>query len=138
MQVVFLLLGFKALKEPHAATALVSPYARNLPRTPEITNIYMTSGVDVPIESKDWGILGAEQDVVHLGGGPHLVAELLRYCLLGLIFRAVAGCLDARGEGKQARGWRPTGCGKLDLETGLDRRSLCWHFLGPGYLGHGL
>ncbi len=53
---------------PAAAAALVSPYARNLPRWPEITNIYMTSGVDVPVDTQDWGLLGAEQDVVHLGG----------------------------------------------------------------------
>lgn len=48
--------------------ALVSPYARNLPRTPEITNVYMTSGVDVPVDTKDWGVLGADQDIVHMGG----------------------------------------------------------------------
>lgn len=28
----------------------------------------MTSGLDVPLESKDWGWLGSEQDVAHLGG----------------------------------------------------------------------
>lgn len=50
------------------ATALVNPYAAHLARTPEITNIYMTSGLDVPLESKDWGWLGSEQDVAHLGG----------------------------------------------------------------------
>ena len=54
---------------PSPPAALVSPYARNLPRTPEITNIYMTSGVDVPVDSKDWGLLGSDQDALHLGGG---------------------------------------------------------------------
>lgn len=51
------------------ASALVAPYAQGLPRVPELSNIYMTSGVDVPIEAaKDWGWLGSEQDVLHLGG----------------------------------------------------------------------
>jgi DnaJ family protein C protein 11 len=50
------------------ATALVSPYMPSLPRTPELTSIYMTSGLDVPLESKDWGWLASEQDVAHLGG----------------------------------------------------------------------
>jgi DnaJ family protein C protein 11 len=51
------------------ATAAVSPYARDLPRAPEITNIYMTSGVDVPVDAaRDWGPLASEQDVLHLGG----------------------------------------------------------------------
>lgn len=40
----------------------------SLPRTPELTSIYMTSGLDVPLESKDWGWLASEQDVAHLGG----------------------------------------------------------------------
>ncbi|KAL4442759.1 hypothetical protein ABPG77_006753 [Micractinium sp. CCAP 211/92] len=50
------------------ATALVNPYARHVARTPELTNIYMTSGLDVPLESRDWGWLASEQDVAHLGG----------------------------------------------------------------------
>lgn len=50
------------------ATALVNPYAPHLARTPELTNIYMTSGLDVPLESRDWGWLASEQDVAHLGG----------------------------------------------------------------------
>jgi DnaJ family protein C protein 11 len=53
------------------ATALVSPYMPSLPRTPELTSIYMTSGLDVPLESKDWGWLASEQDVAHLGGAWH-------------------------------------------------------------------
>lgn len=53
---------------PVLSAALVSPYAPHLPRTPEITNIYMTSGVDMPLDSQDWGVLGADQDVIHLGG----------------------------------------------------------------------
>lgn len=51
------------------AAALVSPYMPSLPRTPELTNIYMTSGLDVPLESRDWpALLASEQDVAHLGG----------------------------------------------------------------------
>ncbi|EFN53601.1 hypothetical protein CHLNCDRAFT_58555 [Chlorella variabilis] len=50
------------------ATALVRPYSRSVARTPELTSIYMTSGLDVPLESRDWGWLGSEQDVAHLGG----------------------------------------------------------------------
>jgi len=46
----------------------VRPYSRHVARTPEITNIYMTSGLDVPIDSRDWGVLSSEQDVLHLGG----------------------------------------------------------------------
>lgn len=53
----------------HACAALVSPYVPSLPRSPELTSIYMTSGLDVPLESKDWGWLASEQDVAHLGGG---------------------------------------------------------------------
>ena len=50
-------------------TALVSPYDAGLPRTPELTNIYMTSGLDVPLDSRDWpALLASEQDVAHLGG----------------------------------------------------------------------
>ncbi len=49
-------------------TALVRPYSRDIARMPELTSIYMTSGLDVPLESKDWGWLGSEQDVAHLGG----------------------------------------------------------------------
>lgn len=54
-----------------AVAALVSPYMPSLPRTPELTSIYMTSGLDVPLESKDWGWLASEQDVAHLGGAWH-------------------------------------------------------------------
>lgn len=54
---------------PRPAAALVNPYNASLPRTPELTNIYMTSGLDVPLESKDWwGPISSEQDVAHLGG----------------------------------------------------------------------
>lgn len=48
----------------------MNPYAPHLARTPELTNIYMTSGLDVPLESRDWGWLASEQDVAHLGGAP--------------------------------------------------------------------
>lgn len=52
------------------ASALVAPYARSVARTPDLTSLSMTTGVDVPIEgSKDWGtVLGSDQDVLHLGG----------------------------------------------------------------------
>lgn len=52
------------------ASALVAPYARNIARTPDLTSLSMTTGVDIPIEgSKDWGaLLGSDQDVLHLGG----------------------------------------------------------------------
>ena len=53
----------------HWLAALVSPYDAGLPRTPELTNIYMTSGLDVPLDSRDWpALLASEQDVAHLGG----------------------------------------------------------------------
>eukprot|EP00887_Chlorella_sp_A99_P006975 scaffold2.g6975.t1 len=50
------------------ASALINPYDRSLARMPELTSIYMTSGLDVPLESKDWGLLGSEQDILHVGG----------------------------------------------------------------------
>lgn len=50
------------------AAALVRPYNVGLARLPELTSIYMTSGLDVPLESRDWGWLGSEQDAAHLGG----------------------------------------------------------------------
>lgn len=51
------------------ASALAAPYSHDVPRTPEISNVYMTTGVDVPIEaSKDWGPFASERDVIHLGG----------------------------------------------------------------------
>lgn len=62
-------LHLPCLYPAHACAALVSPYMPSLPRTPELTSIYMTSGLDVPLESKDWGWLASEQDVAHLGGG---------------------------------------------------------------------
>ena len=37
-------------------------------RVPDLTNIYMTSGVDIPVDSRDWGWFASEQDAVHLGG----------------------------------------------------------------------
>ena len=68
--------------------ALVRPYASEVARAPELTSIYMTSGLDVPLESRDWGWLGSEQDVAHLGGaGVHAsppsgeAAACLRACL---------------------------------------------------------
>lgn len=60
--------GLTCLHPSRALAALVSPYMPSLPRTPELTSIYMTSGLDVPLESKDWGWLASEQDVAHLGG----------------------------------------------------------------------
>jgi len=51
------------------ATALVTPYDPELPRTPHVTQVYMSSGLDVPVESsQDWGWLGSQQDVIHVGG----------------------------------------------------------------------
>lgn len=51
------------------ASALANPYARNVSRTPDLTSVSMTSGVDIPIEaSKHWGVLGSEHDILHLGG----------------------------------------------------------------------
>ena len=45
------------------ATGLFASYAPGLPRTPQVTNVYMSSGLDVPIESStDWGWLGSQQD----------------------------------------------------------------------------
>ena len=48
--------------------ALVKPYSSMASRVPDLTNIYMTSGVDIPVDSRDWGWLASEQDAVHLGG----------------------------------------------------------------------
>ena len=53
------------------ATSLVSPYAKDLPRMPQVTNVYMSTGIDIPIETgnEDWlGILGSQQDSLHVGG----------------------------------------------------------------------
>lgn len=62
------------------ATALVRPYSRNVSRKPEIVSIYMSSGVDLPVEfmtpenvrpfvgHKMASVLGAERDIAHLGG----------------------------------------------------------------------
>lgn len=53
------------------ATALVSPYAKNLPRMPQVTNVYISTGIDIPIETgnEEWlGFLGSQQDSLHVGG----------------------------------------------------------------------
>lgn len=86
------------------AAALVAPYARNLPRTPEITNIYMTSGVDVPMDTQDWGLLGADQDVVHLGGESLLWVALL---CMGECWHLDIGWSRVAGAGLGAAGGGP-------------------------------
>ncbi|RMZ52146.1 hypothetical protein APUTEX25_001536 [Auxenochlorella protothecoides] len=50
------------------ASALVKPYSKVASRIPELTTVYMTSGVDIPVDTRDWGVLAADQDIVHLGG----------------------------------------------------------------------
>lgn len=53
------------------ATSLVNPYAKNLPRVPQVTHVYISTGIDIPIETgnEDWlGILGSQQDSLHIGG----------------------------------------------------------------------
>lgn len=51
------------------ATATVRPYNKKVSRTPDLKNIYMTSGVDVPIDPRHWWTpISAQQDIAHLGG----------------------------------------------------------------------
>lgn len=53
------------------ATALISPYRRDLPRTPELLSTYMSSQVHIPIDPTNWGPLSAQQDIAYLGGYVH-------------------------------------------------------------------
>jgi DnaJ homolog subfamily C member 11 len=53
------------------ATALISPYRRDLPRTPELISTYMSSQVHIPIDPTNWGPLSAQQDIAYLGGYVH-------------------------------------------------------------------
>lgn len=46
----------------------MKPYSKVASRIPELTTVYMTSGVDIPVDTRDWGVLAADQDIVHLGG----------------------------------------------------------------------
>ena len=59
------------------ATALITPYNRDLPRTPELRSVSMTSGIDIPIEGgKHLGpLLSADADVLHLGGFVYVRGE---------------------------------------------------------------
>ena len=62
------------------ATAFVRPYSKHVARHPEISSVYMTSGVDVPLENltpenvmpvvgeRLSSVVGADRDVLHLGG----------------------------------------------------------------------
>lgn len=87
------------LHPPPARAALVSPYMPSLPRTPELTSIYMTSGLDVPLESKDWGWLASEQDVAHLGGACPARCTCAGDCGRGLCLLCCRCCGSGTGEG---------------------------------------
>lgn len=50
------------------ATALVDPYDRRARTLPDLRGVFVSSGVDVPVDTTDWGAFASASDVAHLGG----------------------------------------------------------------------